>query len=83
MQKCPKCGYSDGADWPAMLLIAAFILVDVVAWMSGVPKAVRLALSGGTLLLVASFWWRALRETRNRVEYLKSHRIAAEPPKNR
>ncbi len=45
MQKCPKCGYSEGRDWPYLLLMLAFFLVVLVAGISGVPKRVELSIA--------------------------------------
>jgi hypothetical protein len=81
MQKCPKCGYNEGADWPGLLLMAAFFLVSLVAGIWG-PRIVQLACAGGWFLFLAAIIWRASRDDRNRVEHLKLHPPDAERAKN-
>ena len=80
MQKCPKCGYNEGRDWPYMLLILAFGIVSVAAGSLG-GKLVNLSIALGMFLFVASLLWKAKREDKNRVEHLKSHPPVAEQPK--
>jgi hypothetical protein len=81
MEKCPKCGYSEGRDWPGILLMLAFFLVSLVAdWGFG-AKSVRLASAGSGFLFVAAIVWKSAREDKNRVEYLKSHPPDKERPK--
>ena len=77
MQRCPKCGHYEGPDWPGILLILAFGLVAVIGGISGV-KTVQLSIAVGMFLFCASIIWRAAREDKSRVEYLKSHPPAAE-----
>jgi len=81
MQKCPKCGYDEGIDWPSGLLIAAFCLVSVVAGISG-PRIVQLGCGVGWFLFLAAIIWRSAREDKNRVEHLKLHPPDAERAKN-
>ena len=80
MQKCPKCGYNEGLDWPGILMILAFCIVTIVGGISGV-KSVQLSAAVGMFLLTASTFWRMVRQDRNRVEYLKSHPVGTERPK--
>jgi hypothetical protein len=81
MQKCPKCGYNEGLDWPAVLMIVAFVLVSVAAGGSGASKRVQLSIAAGMFLFAASMFWRAARDDKNRVEYWKSHPPDRERPK--
>ncbi len=80
MEKCPKCGYNEGRDWPGILMILAFGLVTVVGGTSGL-KSVELSIAVGMFLFVASIFWRSARQDRNRVEYLKMHPTDAEGSK--
>ena len=61
MQRCPKCGYKEGRDWPAVLLLLAFGVVSLGAEILGVQKNVRLCIAVGWLLVAASFAWRMVR----------------------
>jgi hypothetical protein len=81
MQKCPKCGYNEGTDWPGLLLMAAYGLVSVVAGIGG-PRIVQLGCAGGSFLFFAAIIWRSAREDRNRVECLKLHPPDAERAKS-
>ena len=81
MQKCPKCGYNEGTDWPGMLMIVAFVLVSVVAGISG-AKSVDLSIGVGMFLFAASIFWRSVRQDRNRAEHLKMQPTDAERSKN-
>jgi transposase len=54
MQKCPKCGYNEGRDWPGALMILAFGLVSLVSGISGEPKSVQLSIGIGSLLFVGA-----------------------------
>ena len=81
MQKCPKCGYNEGVDWPGILLIAAFGLVSFTGGFD-VPRIARLGSGVSWLLFAAAIIWRSAREDKNRVEHLKLHPPDAERAKN-
>ena len=69
MQRCPKCGYNEGRDWPYILALLAFGVVLFVAGTA--PKRVELASGIGMFLFLASFLWKHAREDKDRVEYSK------------
>jgi hypothetical protein len=75
MQRCPKCGYRDSVDWPAILSIAAVSFLYMVFMVAGdfVPKGYRLLGLVAYLLFLAATAWRALRNSRDKREYLKLH----------
>jgi hypothetical protein len=81
MQRCPKCGYSEGKDWPGMLLIVAFGVVSVVAVGNSSGKVVHYAAAIGMFLFAASALWRAVREDKNRVECSRLDFPVRERPK--
>ena len=80
MQKCPKCGYNEGPDWPGLFLLLAFGVVASGAEILGVPipQSLRVA---GWFFVVVSLDWRAARVSGNRAEYSELHLPATEPPK--
>lgn len=71
MQKYPKCGYNEGGDWPGVLLMMAFLLVNIVAGASHGPRRVVIASAVGWFLFAAAMIWKLAREDKNRVEHLK------------
>jgi hypothetical protein len=48
MQRCPKCGYREKYDWPALLMVVGFALLYVVFILAeeNVPRSYRLAGTG-------------------------------------
>jgi hypothetical protein len=73
VQKCPRCGYNEGNDWPGALLIVAFLLVNLVAGASRGPTKVVLASAVGWFLFVTAMIWKLAREDKNRMEHLRLH----------
>jgi hypothetical protein len=73
MQKCPKCGYQERADWPAILWVVAFSVLYLVFIVLPVqvPKSYRLAGLAAFLLFQAGTIWKTLRDKRFRDEYRK------------
>jgi hypothetical protein len=80
MQKCPKCGYNEGPDWPGLFLLLAFAVVALGAEILDVPIPKSLRVSGW-FFVVVSFAWRAVRVSGNRIERSELHPAATEPPK--
>src|SRR6185312_9489687 len=75
MQRCPKCGYREKRDWPALLGHLAFaVLYGVfILGFDKAPRSYRLLGLGAFLLFVSANWWNAVRNERNRKEYLRLH----------
>ena len=73
MQKCPKCGYSEGFDWPGLFLFLAVVVMSLgVEFLSTSKRSRFLCLAVVSFLVVVSFVWRSAKDDRNRVEHLKS-----------
>ncbi len=73
MRRCPKCGYREGPDWPAVLWVLAFGFLYVVFIASDAPRGYRLMGFVAFLLFLAGTAWKAFRDDRSRREYLKLH----------
>jgi hypothetical protein len=72
MQRCPKCGYREGVDWPALLQVIAFCVLYLV-WMLGDygPRELRgLGLATMILFCVGTIW-RVLRLKSFKAEIVK------------
>ena len=82
MQRCPKCGYRDRVDWPAMLWAVAFYFLFVVFLVATdpIPKGYRLLGVPYRLMWAPAFFlflagtiWKSLRSIKDRNDYLKSN----------
>ena len=86
MQRCPKCGYRERYDWPAMLSVVAFGLLYMVftAVAPQVSRSYRLWALVCFGLFLAANAWNMLRNEKNRREYLKveSMSTGTTPPAN-
>ena len=73
MQRCPKCGYRERYDWPAMLSVLAFALLYLVfvAAAPHVSRSYRLLALVAFVMFMAASAWNMLRNERNRREYLR------------
>ena len=73
MQRCPKCGYREGTDWPGMLLEAAFFVLYLVFIVlpDRVPRGYRFAVLAAFVLFQTGTVWKGKRERKHREEYLK------------
>jgi hypothetical protein len=72
MQRCPKCGYKDGFNWPALLWMCSFMTLYVL-WMMGnyTPREYRWAGLAAFFVFNLGVVWMALRNARNYREYRK------------
>ncbi len=75
MQKCPKCGYDEGRQWPQIIVILSFNLLFVVYIVSAdfAPRNWRFI---GMIAFVGysvGTTWGMLRRSRAQAEYLKLH----------
>ena len=61
MQRCPKCGYRDGIDWPWVLAIVAFVVLK----LSPEHGSYRIVGVGATFLFATAMVWYAIRSLRN------------------
>jgi len=75
MQRCPKCGYREKYDWPAILVQIAFALLYLAFFLAfdRAPRSYKLVGLGAFLLFASANWWNAIRNERNRKDYLKLH----------
>jgi len=76
MQRCPKCGYQEGTDWPWFLSVAAVTLLYIAFIYRNEPtlkESSRWMGLAAYLFFLAATTWRGLREKRNRKEYEKLH----------
>ena len=72
MQRCPKCGYREKYDWPAILTVMAFGLLYVAFVALHGAKNYQLLGLVAFLLFLGAGAWNMLRNEKNRREYLKS-----------
>jgi hypothetical protein len=83
MQRCPKCGYREGTEWPWILCIAA-VSVLYMAFILAIDRELRDVLNVrwvglvAYLLFGAAMTWRGFREKRYHKEYLALHPPATE-----
>jgi hypothetical protein len=80
MRRCPKCGYGEGINWPEILLMLALMVMWAAFWGLALTKpgahASRVyfyAVSGSMGLLPAALYWKLVKETKDKIEYLKLH----------
>ena len=75
MQRCPKCGYRDGTDWPRILCSVAFIFLYLVFMLGGDYLSKRWNLLGTMALLVFTLgtFLQIRRDRRNQRQYLEMH----------
>ena len=76
MQKCPKCGYSEGTDWPWILCIVAVTLLYFAFIFRAEPtlkESIRWMGLAAYLFFLAATTWKGLREKRSHKEYLNVH----------
>ena len=75
MQKCPKCGYDEGADWPQIMMLLSFYLLFVVYIVSAdfAPRNWRFIGMTAFLGFSVGQMWGMLRRSRAQAEYLKLH----------
>lgn len=80
MQKCPKCGYNEGVDWPTALMIASCSAL-YIAFLLGTdeaPKGLRMFGLASYLVFSVGTAWKASRKKRAHDEYLRLHPGPAE-----
>jgi len=84
MQKCPKCGYDEGTDWPWIIcVVAAGVLYIVFILVADAgPRDSRSIGFAAYLFFVVAGLWKGFRDNRSRKEYLKLHPPATERVKN-
>jgi hypothetical protein len=82
VQRCPKCGYREKYDWPAILSVIAFcvLYVGFGGMEEHVSRNNRLVGLGAFLLFLAASAWGMLRNEKNRREYLKSQGVSLKLP---
>jgi hypothetical protein len=75
MQRCPKCGYREGLDWPWILSYIAFAFLDIVFTSSRVhmPRTYWMLGTAACALFLTAMAWREFRNRRTRREYEKLH----------
>jgi hypothetical protein len=75
MQRCPKCGYREGTDWPWILCVVAVSVLYIAFVLAADQqlKSVRLTGVLAYVLVAAAATWRGLREKRNRKLYSELH----------
>jgi hypothetical protein len=68
MQKCPKCGYNDGVDWPVILWVVAFgfLYLVFIGAADFAPRSYRLLGGAAFTLFSAGTVWKALRDRQRR-----------------
>jgi len=64
MQRCPKCGYREGIDWPEVVRIFAFCLLGSAFMLSDVQPRLRLSGEIAIVLFFAVGVWMRIREGR-------------------
>jgi hypothetical protein len=71
MQKCPKCGYDEGVDWPVLLWVVSFTVLYIVfiAAADYAPRNYRFMGYGAFTIFTAGTLWKVLR---NRAKRLKA-----------
>jgi hypothetical protein len=78
MQKCPRCGYSGGFDWPDLFSLLALVVLSLgVEFLSASKKLRLLCFAVVCFLVVVSIFWRRVREEKNRARYLNSETYRA------
>ena len=86
MQRCPKCGYRERYDWPAILSVIAFGVLYMVftAVAPQVSRSYRVSALVAFGLFLAANVWNMLRNEKNRREYLKVEGMSSgsTPPAN-
>jgi len=75
MQRCPKCGYREGIDWPSILMVIAFgfLYCGFIVMADFAPRSWRWAGLAAVLIFGAGTTWRSLRNKRIDSEYKKLH----------
>ena len=79
MQRCPKCGYRERYDWPAILSVIAFGLLYMVftAVAPQVSRGYRLLALVAFVMFMAASAWNMLRNEKNRRKYLRVESVKA------
>jgi hypothetical protein len=78
MRKCPKCGYSEGFDWPDLFSFLALAVLSLgVEFLSASKRLRLLCFAVVCFLVVVSIFWRRVRKERNRARYLNSETYRA------
>ena len=80
MQRCPKCGYREGVDWPRGLCGVAFFGLCAPFIFGGnyFPRSLNLVWIAALVIFSFGDYLRIRREKRNEREYLKAHPSPAE-----
>jgi|HubBroStandDraft_6_1064221.scaffolds.fasta_scaffold117748_3 membrane protein implicated in regulation of membrane protease activity len=78
MQKCPKCGYSEGFDWPNLFSFLALVVLSLGVEFLSASKTLRfLCFAVFCSMVLVSILWRRVREKKNRERYLNSETYRA------
>ena len=80
MQRCPKCGYREKYDWPAILWIVGILYLVFIS--TGAPRGLRFTGLVAFLLFLVASVWNMIRNERNRRDYLKSEASLPSSPAN-
>ena len=75
MQRCPKCGYREGRDWPLLLIVAGLGIVycTFILGVDSALKELQFVALVGWLLSLAGIVWYVVRKNRTYREYMKLH----------
>ena len=65
MQRCPKCGYDEGADWPDRLIYLAFVILLIgFAFPDHISKSLHLLRDVAIVLWLVGIIWKSNRTKR-------------------
>jgi hypothetical protein len=74
MQKCPRCGYDEGVDWPEKLIYLAFAILWVgFAFPDHVSRRLELLRIVAMALWLAGVIWKSSRYKKLQREHEKLH----------
>jgi len=75
MQRCPKCGFNEGVDWPVMLFILAFGILQIafILALDFVPHVEKLPYKvcgiAAMVVYASGVIWLSLRRNKSYREY--------------
>jgi hypothetical protein len=74
VERCPRCGYHEGADWPDRLVYLAFVILWLgFAFPDHVSKRLEVLRLVALALVIAGIAWKSNRKQRLEREHEKLH----------